>query len=76
MWVGIYTMENKDTNIDYQKFFSLEDQKWEIVENTFGITFLFEIYIHYFLCRQFSKPTWKKPTPATMPIPTQNHNFA
>ena len=43
-------MENKDTNTDYQKVVRVWDQKWEIVETTFGIIFfLLEICIHYFL---------------------------
>ena len=29
-----WIMDNKDTNADYQKFFRLGDQKWEIVEIT------------------------------------------
>ena len=56
-------MENKDTNIGYQKFARVGDQKWEIVEITIGISFLFEIYIYYFLYREFSSPTWKKVNP-------------
>ena len=49
---GVYTVENKDKNTDYQKVVRVRDQKWEIVEiveTTFGIIFLFEIRIHYFL---------------------------
>ena len=46
-------MENKDTNTDYQKVVRVGDQKWEIVETTFGIIFLFEIRILYFLYREF-----------------------
>ena len=53
---GVHTMENKDTNTDYQKIVRVGDQKWEIVESTFGII-LFEIHIHYFLYREFSTPT-------------------
>ena len=68
-------MENKDTNTDYQKVVRVGDQKWEIVETTFGIIFLFEIRIHYFLYREFSSPTWKKSPPPKVPILTQNHNL-
>ena len=46
-------MENKDTNTDYQKVVRVGDQKWEIVETTFGIIFLFEILILSFLYREF-----------------------
>ena len=38
---GVYTMENNDTNTDYPKFVRVGDQKWEIVEITIGIIFLF-----------------------------------
>ena len=34
-------MENNDTNTDYPKFVRVGDQKWEIVEITIGIIFLF-----------------------------------
>ena len=34
-------MENKDTNTDYNKFFRVGGQKWEIVEITNGIFFFF-----------------------------------
>ena len=34
-------MENKDTNTDYLKVIKVGDQKWEIVETTIGIFFLF-----------------------------------
>ena len=48
---GVYTMENKDTNTEYQRIVRVGDQKWEIVEFTMGIFFLllFEIRIQYFL---------------------------
>ena len=72
-------MENKDTNADYQKFVSLGDHKWEIVEITIGIFFflffLREIRIHHFLYKDFSNPTWKKSPPHKVRIPTQNPNF-
>ena len=41
-------MENKDTRTDYQELVSVGDQKRDMVEITIGITFLFEIHIHYF----------------------------
>ena len=66
---GVYTMENKDTNTDYQG----REPKVRIVETTFGIIFLSEICIHYFLYREFSSPTWKKSP--ERPIPTQNHKL-
>ena len=50
---GVYMMENKDTNRDYQEVVRVGDQKREIVEIRIGITFLFEICIHYFLFRDF-----------------------
>ena len=64
MWVGIYTMENKDTNIDYQKFFSLEDQKWEIVENTFGIIFFVWDLYSLLLMQTVFKTHLKKTNPS------------
>ena len=54
-----YTMENKVTKRDYQKGVRLGDQKWEIVEITFGITFLFEICIHFFYTGSFLDPPKK-----------------
>ena len=40
LWVGgVYTMENKDTNTDYQKVVRVGDQKWKIVEITIEIIF-------------------------------------
>ena len=69
-------MENKDTNTDYQKFVRVGGQKWEVVEITIGsFFFLLEIYIHYFLYREFSSSTWKKSSPPKVPIPTQNPNL-
>ena len=38
-------MENKDTNTDNQKVGRVGDQKWEIVETTFKIIFMFKIPI-------------------------------
>ena len=63
-------MENKDTDIGYQKFVRVGDQKWEIVEITIGISFLLEICIYYFLYREFSSPIWKKSPPPKVPVPT------
>ena len=41
---GVYTMENKNTNTEYQKVVRERDQKQEIVEIAIGIIyFLFEI---------------------------------
>ena len=32
LWVGgVYAMENRDANTDYQKVVRVGDQKWEIV---------------------------------------------
>ena len=59
IWVGggegVYTMENKDTNADCQKV----ARGPKVLEVTIGIFFFFllEIYIHYFLCKEFSSPT-------------------
>ena len=36
---GVYIIENKDTNTDYQRVVRVRDQKWEIVEITIGVTF-------------------------------------
>ena len=41
-------MKNKDTKTDYQKVVMAGDQKWEMVESTIGIVFLFEIHVRYF----------------------------
>ena len=41
-------METKDTKTDNQEVVIAGDQKWEIVESTIGIIFLFEIHIDYF----------------------------
>ena len=35
----VYTMDNKDANIEYQTVVGVGDQKWEIVEITIGISF-------------------------------------
>ena len=73
LWVGgLYTMENKDANRDYQKFVRVGHQKWEI-EITIGIVlFLLEIRIHYFLYGECSSPTWKKSPTPKVPISTEN----
>ena len=39
--VGVYAMENKDTNTDYQKVVGVGDQIWEILEITIEIFFFF-----------------------------------
>ena len=46
---GVYTMENKDTNTDYQKFVRAGDEKWEIAEITIGIIFFFFAWDSYWL---------------------------
>ena len=62
-WGGVYTMENKDTNTDYQKVVRVGDKKWEIVETTFGITFfVWDSYSLYFIKKVF-KSHMKKITP-------------
>ena len=68
-------MENKNKSIDYQNVDRVGNQKWEIIEISIGIIFLFEIRSHYFLYREFLSPTWKKSTPPKEPIPTQNRNL-
>ena len=59
LWMGgrVYTMENKDVNIDYQKVVGLGDQKWEIVEITIGIICLFEIRTIIFYIASFQVPS-------------------
>ena len=55
-------MENK-ANTDYQKFVSLGDQEWEIVDlksQSFSFMLL-EIRIHYFLYGGFLSPIWIPP---------------
>ena len=42
-------MENKGTKTDYKEFVRVGDEKWEIVEITIRIIFIwFEIRIQYF----------------------------
>ena len=49
LWLGgLYTMEDKDTNTDCQKFVRVGDQKWDIVEITIGIIFF--TWNSYSLC--------------------------
>ena len=70
---GVHTMENKDTNTDYQKFVRVGDLMWEIVEITISMIFLLDIHIHYFLYSEFSSQVPpEKTTPPKMPNPTQN----
>ena len=75
---GVYTMENKNTGIDYQNVRRVGNQKWEIIEISIGIIFLFEIPSHYFLYREFlyrEVPPEKKSTPTKEPVPTQSRNL-
>ena len=65
-------MENKDTNTDYQKVVRVGDQKWEIVEIMIGNIFFVSDSYSLFFIREFLSPTWKKPLPPEVPIPTQN----
>ena len=37
---GVYTMENKDTNTDYQKVVRVMDQMWDTVEITINHFFV------------------------------------
>ena len=54
----VYTMEDRDTNTDYQKVVGVEDQKWEIVEITICIFFFFAWDLYsLFWNREFSSPT-------------------
>ena len=40
LWLeGVYIMQNKDTNTNYQKVLRVGDQKWETVKITIGIFF-------------------------------------
>ena len=55
----LYTMENKNTNTDYQKVVRIGDQQW-YCSNYIWNHFLFGIRIHYLLHREFSSSTWKK----------------
>ena len=66
VWVGgVYAMENKDTNTDYQKLVSLGDQKWEIIKLQLELLLLFllEICILYFFIQAVFKSHLKKITP-------------
>ena len=71
LWLGgVYTIENKDTNTDYQKFVRVADQKWEIVEITVGIIFfclrfLFTIY------KEYSSPIEKNHTHLKCTFPSK-----
>ena len=70
---GEYAIKNRDTNTDYQKFVSLGDQKWEIVEIAIGIFFFFGLrFVFAIFYREFLSPNWEKSTPPKVPIPTQN----
>ena len=42
---GVYIMENKDTNTDYQKVVRVVDQMWDTVGITIRIIFLFKICV-------------------------------
>ena len=67
------TMETKETKTDNQEVVIAGDQKWEMVESTIGIIFLFEIHIDYFLDIQgIFKSHLKKITSPKKPIPTEN----
>ena len=77
-------MENKDTNTNYQRFFMVGDQKWEIVEIAIKIFFFFSwelyslffiLFLYCFLYWEFSSPTWKTLPPPRVPIPTQNSDL-
>ena len=46
-------MKNKNKSIDYQNVGRVGNQKWEIIEISIRIIFLFEIRSHYFLYREF-----------------------
>ena len=64
LWLGgVYTMEDKDTNTDCQKFVRVGDQKWDIVEITIGIIFFtWDLYSLCFIQGVF-KSHLKKITP-------------
>ena len=71
-------MENKDTNTDYNKFFRVGDQKWEIVEITNGIFFFFfglRFVFAIFCTESFQVPPKKKSSPPKVTIFTQNPNL-
>ena len=61
---GVYTIENKDRYIDYQKFVRIEDQNWEIVEITIRIIFFaWDFYSLFFIYsgRSFQVPSVNHP---------------
>ena len=64
LWMGgVHTMENKDTNTDYQKVVRVGDQKWEIVEIMIGNIFFVSDSYSLFFIREFNKSHLKKTTP-------------
>ena len=70
-------MENKTAKTDYEEVVRAGDQKWDMVEITIRIIFfcLRFIFIIFYICREFSSPTWTKSSPPKVPIPTQNPNL-
>ena len=56
---GGYTMKNKNTNTNYQKVVRVEDQKWEIVENSIRIIFFVWDWYSLILYREFLIPRKK-----------------
>ena len=73
---GVYAMENKDTNTDYQKVVRVGDQKWEIVETTSTVIFFCLRFVFTIFYTEFLSPTWRKSPPPIVSIPTQNYNLA
>ena len=73
---GVYTMENKDTNTDYQKFVRVRYQKWETLETTIRIilNFVWDSYSLFFIPEVF-KSHLKNSSPLKVPIPIQNPNL-
>ena len=66
LWVGgVYTMEKKDTNTDYQKFIGVGDQ------HSLFFFFAWDLYSLFFILGVF-KSHLKKSPPPKVPIPTQN----
>ena len=63
----VYTMENKDTNTDYQKVVRVGDQKWDCWNYIWNHFFVWDSYSLFFN-REFSSPTWKKSPPLKVPI--------
>ena len=70
LWVGVYTMENKNTKTDYHEVVRVGDQKWEMVEITNTIVFFVWDSCSLFFIQGISKSHLEKINLPKRPIPT------